>query len=314
MFFWKKIANNLNKAKSCKIEFEFSSKNCIHHSLKAKFWGHHPTRNQLCIFSTLNFTGNLKKSFEDKSIFGNLKIIFYEPNIYDWEKIFKKINLYPKWFLIEKNDFERKVIQKECDNDVLKINKLKNFKKSFLKQKILPIIFCILLSFLYIPVKNFYRENKKKKIDYWELKLKDDTSLLNNLTILIHSLQEQRNKIINDNDIIKTEKIGLDFLEYRYFIENCKYNGKAMYIIWFKNNMKYYVGQTRELIKRQKQHIDWKTGMTKNAKFPTTNIDDIMIAYVPSDSLDEINKLEKEFIEKTGSNINGYNSTGGNKN
>jgi hypothetical protein len=123
------------------------------------------------------------------------------------------------------------VIQKECDNDVLKINKLKNFKKSFLKQKILPIIFCILLSFLYIPVKNFYRENKKKKIDYWELKLKDDTSLLNNLTILIHSLQEQRNKIINDNDIIKTEKIGLDFLEYRYFIENCKYNGKAMYII-----------------------------------------------------------------------------------
>jgi hypothetical protein len=54
--------------------------------------------------------------------------------------------------------------------------------------------------------------------------------------------------------------------------------------------------------------------MTKNAKFPTTNIDDIMIAYVPSDSLDEINKLEKEFIEKTGSNINGYNSTGGNKN
>jgi hypothetical protein len=52
--------------------------------------------------------------------------------------------------------------------------------------------------------------------------------------------------------------------------------------------------------------------VTKNPKFPTTQIDNILISYIESNSLDEINALEKEYINKTGSFIDGYNSTQGN--
>ncbi|MDR2461696.1 MAG: GIY-YIG nuclease family protein, partial [Mycoplasmataceae bacterium] len=70
--------------------------------------------------------------------------------------------------------------------------------------------------------------------------------------------------------------------------------------------IKYYVGQTRELIKRQKNHVDWKLGVTKNSRFPQTDINSILISYIPCDSLDEITELEKKWIRETGSYIDGY--------
>lgn len=285
-------------------------KNAIHTILQIKFWDHHPSRNQQCICATLNFTGNLHKAIEDKSIINALKINFFSPSDF-WIRIFNVTNYVPFWYKAEQNYKQQMNVYEKITKAEYKVDKYENFKRDIFVMILLflLLIFPWLIYLFYTRPTNITRLYNK-----WKTSLDDNNKIHAQLKIEHDAYISQHNRIVTTNIHVETSSLGLKFIPYKNFMENCKYNGKAVYILFFKTTNKYYVGQTRQLIKRQMNHINWKSGITKNPHFPETNINDIMISYIKSDSLDEINLLEKEWINKTGSNINGYNSTSGNSN
>lgn len=90
-------------------------------------------------------------------------------------------------------------------------------------------------------------------------------------------------------------------------------NKKGVYIIWNKTLDKYYVGQSKNLFKRIfTQHFN--KGDVKNIIFAKDwyNNDEFKFKYEFVETKDELDQLEKYYIEYYNTFINGYNGTGGN--
>lgn len=299
-----KEVRNLQKTRD--NECSLVKKTIIHDHLKIKFWGPHPSRNQSCICAELNFIGNVRKSLDDKSILQHLKVKYYEPDDF-WGVICEFVGYKPRW--LRKQQTLKKIDAIEQLIEVIqnKIRHYKNFKRSKL---ILFLLFLLLVIPGLIYLNNTSSKKVIAKLNYWQELYKEKSLNLANEKQILQMIEKE--KETSDGDEILENLPELKFIKYCDFISECRYDGKAVYILYFIDNKKFYVGQTRTLLSRQKNHIDWKKGVTKNPKFPTTQIDNILISYIESNSLDEINALEKEYINKTGSFIDGYNSTQGN--
>lgn len=90
------------------------------------------------------------------------------------------------------------------------------------------------------------------------------------------------------------------------------------YVIKNKSNGKYYVGQSKDVLRRLKQHF--KGTIPQNPIFAedyyTTDIAErenlFEVSIIPLETKDELDKTERELIEQFGANVTGYNSTRGN--
>lgn len=238
----------------------------------------------------------------------------------------KKINFAERLILIK---------QENIVNIENKINKIKNIQY--------PIILLILtlgIAYFFIStrrlIKLTYKMNQlieskndyEKKIANLELSCKE----LDNDKI--HYLQEFNNQIENINKEIKMEeektyqKIKLvsplievveeDFLNLKELSGLTYENIVGCYIIWNTEFNKYYVGQSKDVMKRLNQHF--KGTLPKNIIFAEdyyksnmVNKEDIFkIKIIKCYSKDELDKKERELINQYDSFRSGYNGTSGN--
>lgn len=219
-----------------------------------------------------------------------------------------------------------------------KVKKIESAKKSFLKN-----IFSL---FIY----NYLISNKrKKKIENKIINLDTIIDIMNKEIISIEKkITTKNNEILSLQEEIEVKKektknlkqIELDlcsklilqvlplpenltevngFIPLKTFVgyENKKIVG--CYIIKNKEKEKYYVGQSKDVYKRLKQHFSGT--IPKNSIFAEdyylstfANKDDIFeIKIIECETKDELDLTEKELIDKYDSYKSGYNGTSGNK-
>ncbi|MDR2624498.1 MAG: GIY-YIG nuclease family protein [Methanobrevibacter sp.] len=91
-------------------------------------------------------------------------------------------------------------------------------------------------------------------MNYWQELYKEKSLNLANEKQILQMIEKE--KETSDGDEILENLPELKFIKYCDFISECRYDGKAVYILYFIDNKKFYVGQTRTLLSRQKNHID----------------------------------------------------------
>lgn len=228
-------------------------------------------------------------------------------------------------------------LQKKIDKITIKINKIKNHKKN---------LFISIITFsIYYFLGSNYRLNKflKKEKKLSDLLLSNQSSIeklekqnknseqqiqnkrieLNNKIKEIHLILENNKKereeklkqVIPLTTEFKTE-LDCDFIPLKTIagIEYKKIIG--CYVIKNRINERYYVGQSKDVIKRIHQHF--KGTCPNNIIFAKDyfsaedkeNLFEIKI--LPCSTKDELDKTEKELIEKYDAFLSGYNGTSGN--
>jgi len=323
--------------------------NAVAQYLVIKFWGSHPTRNQDAITAVLDFCGNIARAMEDRSIVNYVKVKYFTHSWSKfWSILIAVTGITPHWYEAEQcknqindyqheiasdtrliKDYERKINSSESNiselNDRITYNKNYHYKPFW-------IIFWIICGFglgLMIYLIHGSKRSRYNRIADYEEDIDSENKLINEFLRLIDEnesdiracekcisdlrkeIEAHKNNSIEASREISIEKHGLNFIPYRDFMTNDSYNGSAVYIMYFINTDKYYVGQTVNLITRQHQHVSWSRGITKNENFPNINIDDILIAYITCDE-SKLDDVESEWIAKTNSFHNGYNKTIGN--
>ncbi len=111
---------------------------------------------------------------------------------------------------------------------------------------------------------------------------------------------------------------AVDFIPLRDFI-GYEYEAiKGCYIIHNKERDKYYVGQSKDIMKRIKQHFKGTTPNNIifaedyfNSKLPD-KADIFEVRIIQLATKDELDRTEKQLIEEYDANTKGYNSTKGN--
>lgn len=105
------------------------------------------------------------------------------------------------------------------------------------------------------------------------------------------------------------------FLNLRQEIKfSHKENIIGVYIIWNKTKNKYYVGQSKDVNKRIYQGHFCSSGPKKYCFFKDwDNNDEFLVKIIPCTTKDELDRLEKMYIEQYNAFKGGYNRTGGNK-
>lgn len=231
--------------------------------------------------------------------------------------------------LIKKHKKEKKL--------TTKLVKIHNSKKNLLKT-----IFSFGIYYYMISSK------RKNKIELKLSKLEDEINTLDEKIKEIKNKIENCNKRINDFKIeIKNKEI--DYNKIKKDLED-DYNKKVaeveplsttiahdktfrdlkmfsglkyekiigVYVIHNKENDKYYVGQSKDVMKRIRQHFNGTT--PKNVIFaedyfmsPKENRDNIFeFKIIKCETKDELDYLEKKLIYEYNSWNNGYNGTSGN--
>lgn len=157
----------------------------------------------------------------------------------------------------------------------------------------------------------------KKNIDQHNKALHQEINLHNNNNE--KELQKAKEKHVE----ISTRKIKLyeedengwiNLREAINFSHNDLEGVKGVYIIWNKTMNKYYVGQSKNLNNRLfKQHFG--NGLVKNHIFfkDWDSGNDFYYRTFVCETKDELDRLEKRYIEEYNSFDNGYNKTGGNR-
>ena len=156
----------------------------------------------------------------------------------------------------------------------------------------------------------------KNSITAYQLKIKEKENELNKKKELRQLDYEQKYSQIQplttsvEQDDSFTMLKTFNALDYQKII--------GVYLIHNKEKDKYYVGQSKDVMKRIKQHFNATT--PKNPIFAEDyytskmeNKDDLFeIKIIPCETKDELDKLEKELIAEYDSWVNGYNGTSGN--
>lgn len=271
------------------------------------------------------------------------EIINKYPDLSSFHKrvICSYINVYPRWMqVIDKTEIINLNIQ---ELNSKKRNFLSEKKNYSFKREDYPENYCNFklrlglafitfgLSFIGYRTKAKTEQNRITNIENkkWNLNHKENVDLYNdnlkneiiyfNISIdnKIFNLKEQLDNLLIDDSLnfdneddflLITEcfKKNLDFLKARY----------GVYIIWNKTKNKYYVGQSKDLYKRIfTQHFSYKDCDVKNPKFIRDYDagDEFYLRWEFCNTKDELNNLERDYINLYDSFENGYNDTGGNK-
>ncbi len=150
---------------------------------------------------------------------------------------------------------------------------------------------------------------KNKKIVEYEKMVEEN---LININLKQTDLLSIKLKDYKSNSLRNDE--NEDFLNLRSsFNHNWDNEIKGIYIFWNKTKNKYYVGQSKNVIKRvMNQHFN--KGEVKNIIFAKDwfNDDDFYWKYIECETKDEMDQLEKNYIEEYNSFAKGYNSNSGN--
>lgn len=165
-----------------------------------------------------------------------------------------------------------------------------------------------------------WNQNHKKDIDKFNKKESDKIFNHNNcvttkINFLLNKIKNLENNMNNFKPSIDSNG-WIDIRESFLFDNNDLKNVKGIYIIWNKSNNKYYVGQTKNLYNRIfMQHFDRIKQCPKNYLFfADWNLGNKFYYRVEKvNTKDELDRLEKKYIEEYDSFRNGYNSTSGNK-
>lgn len=231
------------------------------------------------------------------------------------------------------------------------VKKKRNRLKSKIEkiEKLKPNFFCSLITLgIYSYMKSSTRKNKiLKKIGKAEGKLTQANEELNEWEKGVQTnkdfvvkyneeisknneeffAKEKKRKISLDNDLSKIIPLSSDIGEEEGFIRLSMLNGfdydgfntiKGVYIIHNRENDKYYVGQSKDVMKRLKQHF--KDTVPKNSIFAEDyytskfkNKGDLFeVKIIPCDTKDELDDLERKMIYEYDSMKSGYNGTNGN--
>ncbi|AWW06120.1 MAG: hypothetical protein [Caudoviricetes sp.] len=156
------------------------------------------------------------------------------------------------------------------------------------------------------------QENKNLEQNY--LAKKDEIEIIKQETTKIFRSKSQKIKPLPTNFSVSNDFIPLSSLcglEYEKII--------GCYIIHNKENDKYYVGQSKDVLKRLRQHF--KGTIPNNIIFAEDyfsslpeNRDKLFeIKIISCQTKDELDRMEKSLIEEYDSFNNGYNNTSGNK-
>lgn len=165
-----------------------------------------------------------------------------------------------------------------------------------------------------IAKKRIFKTNEIEKVSI-DLAKKNSEILTANAKIEseIKHFEQKLQKIKNTNYRFATDDEG--FIDLRKSLKTItKFEAKGIYIIWNKTKDKYYVGQSKDVYKRLfTQHFN--NNDVKNIIFAKDwYADDIFFfKIIELETKDELDSMEKEYIEKYDSFKNGYNATGGNK-
>lgn len=160
-----------------------------------------------------------------------------------------------------------------------------------------------------------WNKDHKINIDQQNQKILKEIEKFNKKNQLkIDHLQEKFDEI--ENKEIKIENIDEDGWNDLKTASNFSYsnlnNKKGIYIIWNKTKNKYYVGQSKNIGKRLSQHV--KDGEVKNILFAKDWYDnnEFVFKYYFCETKDELDFLQKRYIDEYSAFENGYNSTNGN--
>ncbi|MGL4950579.1 MAG: GIY-YIG nuclease family protein [Mycoplasma sp.] len=223
-----------------------------------------------------------------------------------------------------------------------KQNKLENKINKISKDRT-NLIKCLFTIFIFL----YFNSNLRKKWLSNKLKkVKEKLTLLNNELITLQSEIKKLNENLNNyiscqkrsvelkeeklTKLLKTKGNKLDGIKsLRTEVDNSFFDLKetiglpyksikGCYVIKNKFNGKHYVGQSKDVLKRIKQHFN---GLQPNNIIfaedyysePEKNRGNIFsIKIIECSTKDELDSLEKELIEKYDSFNRGYNKTSGN--
>lgn len=214
-------------------------------------------------------------------------------------------------------------------------NKIK-LKKSSLTSIIFRIIFSIPTLFLswigFVSEKKLEKnklEFNQKKEEIEKLNSEKESLLIKTKeTLLIQNhninksnkeIEQKINSLNNKIEEIKNKDYTVHLIDDGFInlrkklLTITKFTCKGVYIIWNKTKNKYYVGQSKDVYKRLFTN-HFNNGDVKNIIFAKDwfNNDDFYYKIIELETKDELDNVEKEYIEKYDSFRNGYNNTGGN--
>lgn len=231
------------------------------------------------------------------------------------------------------------------------VKKKRNRLKSKIEkiEKLKPNFFCSLITLgIYSYMKSSTRKNKilkkignaeekltqaKEELNEWEKGVQTNKDFVAKYNEEISKNNEEffdkekKRKISLDNDLSKIIPLSSAIEDEEGFIRLSMLNGfdydnfntiKGVYIIHNRENDKYYVGQSKDVMKRLKQHF--KDTVPKNSIFAEDyytskfkNRGDLFeVKIIPCDTKDELDELERKMIYEYDSMKSGYNGTNGN--
>lgn len=237
--------------------------------------------------------------------------------------------------IIKKETIKQKKLNKKIQALNNKLLKIEQRKRS------IPL--SILTLFIYV----YLRSNKRRlKIQTRKTKFSFLLEVVNNIIkekekevlTLNETLEKEKDRvksIKNENNqkreirqteylktIRKVQQLPLEYKEKDDFVPLKSFSGLeyqkivGCYVIRNNENKKYYVGQSKDVIKRLKQHF--KGTVPKNIVFAEDyfssnqkdNLFSVKILHLTTK--DQLDKKERELIEFYDSRNNGYNGTAGN--
>lgn len=239
------------------------------------------------------------------------------------------------------NNIEQILIEdaKPFDNEVMthKANQTK------IKTNKTPLWSLVIRALLTIPTLGFcwlgfigIKKAKKNQQYFDELEKKITSLELTKFKTLANRKQELldfNTQVINKNEKIEQKIIKLNekiqeiktndysyccdddgFIDFRKtLLTITKFEKKGVYIIWNKTKNKYYVGQSKDVYKRLfTQHF--VKANVKNIIFAKDwyEGDEFFYKLIELQTKDELDSIEKEYIERYDAFKNGYSNTGGN--
>lgn len=238
------------------------------------------------------------------------------------------INALDKEIYNQINQIENNIY--EYENVTLNLPTQKSSTNIFILFIILSFLLIGLILFATIYISESAAQNNINLIKYAEEEIEENQEHLKKLEenlpkaklkyqIIISKIQEKIQIHLEEIDDVSIQSHHQSVDDHGFFDLRIDANRTfknefiGVYIIWNKTKNKYYVGQSKNVYKRLfKSHFS--NGDVKNITFAKDwfNEDEFFYKTFSCDTKDELDTLEKEYIEMYDSFKNGYNKTGGN--
>lgn len=189
-------------------------------------------------------------------------------------------------------------------------------RKNIIKQKLKEVKDCIIKLTKNIEDNKKRIEQGKEDIDKLKLEIKTAEKVYNDKKDSLNSDFEKKiTKVKKLSDVVNEDD---GFIDLKNFSGLSYEKIVGVYIIHNRENDKYYVGQSKDVMKRISQHFKGTTPKNSifaedyyTSQFPNReNIFEIKI--IKCETKDELDKREKDLIREYDSWENGYNGTSGN--